>query len=120
MTRRVSGAERQLRRADLHRALECTLGVLLCGGVKAGRLKTRDFKRYELSAKGKFEARTYRGASMGFLRVFCGALTTRLCGFCGVLLTWRVLLLFSVDAKYLFRYDCDMADNFLEESFWSL
>ena len=36
---------------------------------------------------------------MGFQRVFCGALTTRLCGFCGVSLTWRVLLLFSVDVK---------------------
>ena len=51
------------------------------------------------------------GASMGFLRVFCGALTTRLCGFCGVSLTWRVLLLFSVDVKCLFRYDRDMADQ---------
>ena len=51
------------------------------------------------------------GASMGFLRVFCGALTTRLRGFCGVSLTWRVLLLFSVDVKCLFRYDRDMADR---------
>ena len=48
---------------------------------------------------------------MGFLRVFCGALATRLCGFCGVLLTWRELLLFFVDAKCLFRYDRDMADQ---------
>ena len=81
---------------------------------ESGDAQDRVFKRYELSAKGKFGARTYWGASMGFLRVFCGfcgALTTRLCGFCGVSLTWRVLLLFSVDVKCLFRYDRDMADH---------
>ena len=79
---------------------------------ESGEAQDRAFKRYEFSAKGKFGARTYLGASMGFLRVFCGALTTRLCGFCGVSLTWRVLLLFSVDVKCLFRYDRDMADHF--------
>ena len=40
--------------------------MLLCGGVKAGRLKTRVFKRYEFSAKGKFGARTYLGRVNGF------------------------------------------------------
>ena len=40
--------------------------MLLCGGVKAGRLKTRVFKRYEFSAKGKFGARTYLGRVDGF------------------------------------------------------
>ena len=78
---------------------------------ESGEAQDSVFKRYELSAKGKFEARTYWGASMGFLRVFCGALTTRLCVFCGVSLTWRVLLLFYVDVKCLFRYDRDMADQ---------
>ena len=88
------------------------MDVLLCGGVKAGRLKNKVFKRYEFSAKGKFLGRVrIWGASMGFLRVFCGALTTRLCGFCGVSLAWRVLLLFPVDVKCLFRYDRDMADQ---------
>ena len=40
--------------------------MLLCGGVKAGGLKTRVFKRYEFSAKGKFGARTYLGRVNGF------------------------------------------------------
>ena len=34
--------------------------------MKAGRLKTRVFKRYEFSAKGKFWARTYLGRVGGF------------------------------------------------------
>ena len=79
---------------------------------ESGEAQDKVFKRYEFSAKGKFLGRVrIWGASMGFLRVFCGALTTRLCGFCGVSLTWRVLLLFSVDVKCLFRYDRDMADQ---------
>ena len=79
---------------------------------ESGEAQDKVFKRYEFSAKGKFLGRVrIWGASMGFLRVFCGALTTRLCGFCGVSLTWRVLLLFSVDVKCLFRYDRDMADH---------
>ena len=79
---------------------------------ESGEAQDRVFKRYEFSAKGKFLGRVrIWGASMGFLRVFCGALTTRLRGFCGVSLTWRVLLLFSVDVKCLFRYDRDMADH---------
>ena len=79
---------------------------------ESGEAQDKVFKRYEFSAKGKFLGRVrIWGASMGFLRVFCGALTTRLRGFCGVSLTWRVLLLFSVDVKCLFRYDRDMADQ---------
>ena len=79
---------------------------------ESGEAQDKVFKRYEFSAKGKFLGRVrIWGASMGFLRVFCGALTTRLRGFCGVSLTWRVLLLFSVDVKCLFRYDRDMADH---------
>ena len=55
-----------MRRADLRRTLECTLDVLLCGGVKAGRLKTRSLSGMSFRRRESFGARTYLGRVNGF------------------------------------------------------